>query len=334
MHLRLAITVLLLTLGCGGDAPPETVEETPPESATTAPTPGDEPGIPAGAEAISFLGDTLESPELPAEVEATYRERYAQAEAALERTPENVDSLIWMGRRTAYLGRYREAIDIFTHALELHPDEPRLYRHRGHRYLTVRAPDQAVADFERAAELVEGSPDQVEPDGLPNAAGIPVSTLHFNIFYHLGLAHYVAGRFEEAAEAYRACAAVSENDDTRVATAYWRYMTLQRLGRDAEAAEVLDAIDAGMDPIESTAYLQLLLLFQGEGDAEAMVGGPGEAADLQSTTTAYGVGMWYLLEGDRERAQEIFRRIVDARDQWPAFGYLAAEAELAELGSR
>jgi len=332
MQRRLAVTVLLLTLACGGEPPPETVEETPPEAGTAAPA--DAAGLPAEAQAIGFLGDTLESPDLPAEVEATYRERYAEADAALERAPEDVDSLIWMGRRTAYLGQYRQAIDIYTHALELHPDEPRLYRHRGHRYLTVRAPDEAVADFERAAELVEGTPDQIEPDGLPNAAGVPVSTLHFNIFYHLGLAHYVAGRFEEAAEAYRACAAVSENDDTRVATAYWRYMTLRRTGRDAEAAEVLDAIDAGMDPIESTAYLQLLLLFKGEGDAEAMVGGAGEGADLQSTTTAYGVGMWYLLEGERDRAREIFRRIVDARDQWPAFGYLAAEAELAEVGGR
>lgn len=290
--------------------------------------------LPEGAQAIGFLGDTLYPPELPPEVEMTYRARYDEAAAALEAAPQNVDSLIWMGRRTAYLGRYREAIDIYTRALTLHPDDPRLYRHRGHRYVTVRELDRAVADFRRAVALIEGTEDQVEPDGLPNALGIPTSTLHFNIWYHLGLAHYLAGDFEAAAEAYRACADVSEHPDSKVATAYWRYLTLRRLGRDDEARAVLEPIGADLDIIESTAYLDLLLLYGGEGDPEALLGPSGDDATLQSTTTAYGVGMWHLLQGDRAEAERIFRLIHAGEGQWPAFGYIAAEAELAGLGAR
>ena len=55
--------------------------------------------------------------------------------------------------------------------------------------MTVRELDNAIADFERATELTEGQPDEVDPDGLPNALGIPTSTLQFNIWYHLALAH-------------------------------------------------------------------------------------------------------------------------------------------------
>ena len=280
-------------------------------------------------QAVSLLGDTLLAPELPAEARDTYLSRYEEARSALGRTPEDADSLIWMGRRVAYLGHFREAIDIYTHALRLHPDDARIYRHRGHRYLTVRELDRAIADFERAAELIEGRPDEVEPDGLPNALGIPTSTLQFNIWYHLALAHYVAGDLESALDAYRSCLAVSAHPDSVVATSYWLYMTLRRLGREAEAAEVLALIDEDIGIIESSAYLDLLLLFKGERSLEDLVGPSSAEATLQSTTTAYGLGVWHLLNGRADEARRTFEAILAGRSQWAAFGYLAAEGELA-----
>ncbi|MEX2466382.1 MAG: tetratricopeptide repeat protein [Gemmatimonadota bacterium] len=287
--------------------------------------------VPAGVQAISFLGDTLRAPDQPAAVRESHLENYTEAEDALAEDPDDVDALVWMGRRTAYLGQYREAIDIFTHALTLHPNDARLYRHRGHRYLTVREPARAVADFERAVELIRGTADQVEPDGLPNERNIPTSTLHFNIWYHLGLAHYVMGDFEAAEQAYRECLAVSVHPDSVVATSYWLYLTLRRLGQDAEAAAVLDGIQEDMDIIESTAYLDLLLLFKGERDLEDLTGPAGADATLQSTTTAYGLGAWHRVEGREDEALATFRRIMEGRDQWAAFGYMAAEAELARM---
>ena len=292
------------------------------------------PTLPPGAEAISFLGDTLYAPELPAEVLAVYQARYDEAEDALVAAPEDADALIWMGRRTAYLGHYREAIETYTHAASLHPDDPRIYRHRGHRYLTVREPDNAIADFERAAALTEGQPDQVEPDGLPNAMNIPTSTLQFNIWYHLALAHYVRGDLEQALEAQRRCLEVSGNPDLLVATSYWLYMTLVRTGRESEAAELLEGIAADMEIIENDAYHQLLLLFKGERTVEDLAGPSGDAATLQSTTTAYGVGAWHLLEGRTAEAHATWERIIEGRNQWPAFGYLAAEGELARAAAR
>ena len=284
---------------------------------------------PPDVEAISFLGDTLRTPELPPEVEEVYQARYEEAAAELSDDPEDVDALIWMGRRTAYLGEYREAIDIYSRAIDLHPDDPRLYRHRGHRYLTVREPDHAITDFRRAAELFEGQPDRVEPDGLPNAQNIPTSTLQFNVWYHLALSHYVQGQLSEALEAQRRCLEVAVHPDSVVACSYWLYMTLMRLGMEEEAAEVLEGISEDMEIIESTAYLDLLLLFKGERSLEELIGPAGAEATLQSTTTAYGLGVWYLLNGRPEDAHETWERILSGRSQWAAFGYIAAEGELA-----
>ena len=318
---------LLLAASCGSDEPPSA--DSGPDASAAERALTDTPDVPAGAQAISFLGDTLRAPDLPAEVRETYTARYQEAEDALAAAPENVDSLIWMGRRTAYLGEYREAIDIYTHAISLHPDDARLYRHRGHRYLTVREPVNAIADFRRAVELIEGTEDQVEPDGLPNAQNTPTSTLHFNIWYHLGLAHYLLGDFEAAAEAYRSCMDVSVHPDSVVATSYWLYLTLRRLGRTAEAEAVLADIREDLEIIESTAYLDLLLLYKGERTLEDLVGPSGADATLQSTTTAYGLGAWHLVEGRVGEAEAAFRRILEGRSQWAAFGYMAAEAELA-----
>jgi tetratricopeptide (TPR) repeat protein len=305
------------------------------------PDPGAEPSssagprtLPEGAEAFSLLGDTLFIPGLPSEVEAQRMAEFQDAEVALETDPEDVDGLIWMGRRTAYLGRYRDAIDIFSYALTLHPDDARLSRHRGHRYLTVRELDNAIADFRRGAALTEGRPDEVEPDGQPNALGIPTSTLQFNIWYHLGLAYYAKGDFEAAADAYASCAAVSVHPDSEVATAYWRVMTLKRLGRTAEADEILAGFTGDEDVVESGGYLDLLLLHKGERSAEDLIGPAGDDATLGSTTAGYGVGMWYLLKGDGDEARRIFNRVLSGRDQWAAFGYLAAESELARMGGR
>ncbi len=62
----------------------------------------------------------------------------------------------------------------------------------------IREFDRAIQDFEKAATLIEGTEDKIEPDGLPNAQNIPVSTLHTNIWYHLGLAYYLQHDLENA----------------------------------------------------------------------------------------------------------------------------------------
>src|SRR5207249_2961747 len=116
--------------------------------------------LPPGVEAISFLGDTLRTLPLSPDTRARYERQLADARAAYDHTPTNADSIIWLGRRLAYLGRNRDAIDVYTRGIALYPTNPWLYRHRGHRYITVRELDHAIADLERAAALVAGKPDE------------------------------------------------------------------------------------------------------------------------------------------------------------------------------
>ncbi len=278
-------------------------------------------------EATSLLGKPLVSAPPTGEQRTRLEADLARAQADYDRDPASADAAIWLGRRLAYLGRFRDAIEIYTKGIARHPDEPRLYRHRGHRYITLRKFDLAVADLQRAAELVAGRPDEIEPDGAPNAAGIPRSTLQSNIWYHLGLAHYLRGDFAKALAAYREGMKVSRvNDDMLVATSDWLYMTLRRLGRDAEARAVLEPIRERMDILENGAYHARLLMYKGLRTPESVLN-LNTADDVQIATQGYGVGNWYLVNGDRAKAKEIFERVVSGR-AWPAFGYIAAEADL------
>jgi tetratricopeptide (TPR) repeat protein len=298
------------------------------EANTTAEPTETQAVLPEGAEAMSLLGQPLVP---PAPASDSTRERLemqlAEARGAAERAPQNADSVIWLGRRLAYLGRYNDAIDAFTSGMAQHPDDARLYRHRGHRYITVRRFDDAIADLSRAADLVRGTPDEIEEDGAPNEYNIPTSTLQSNIFYHLALAHYLKGDFESALPVWRECMTVSTNDDMMVATSDWLYMTLRRLGRDAEAEQVLEPINSSQRILENTAYHRRLLMYRGEIPPDSLLNV--QSADpVQLATYGYGVANWYLYNGQTDRAETLFRRILEQRN-WAAFGYIAAEAELA-----
>ena len=209
-----------------------------------------------------------------------------------------------------------------------------MYRHRGHRYISVREFDNAINDLERAAKLVEGKPDVVEPDGQPNARNTPIGTLHSNIDYHLALAYYLKGDFEKALPIYQREIAQAKNDDRRVSTLHWQYMALRRLGREAEATRALAPVKREMDVIENTAYHNLVLLYKGLLPQDSVLAtGPNGEMSVQNATAAYGLGNWHLYNGRRTEAEEVFRRII-AGGQWAAFGYIAAEAELARMAAR
>ncbi len=290
------------------------------------------PGIvverPENPEGWSLLARPLLRPELPDDTREDFEAKLVAAETEYAANPSDALSSIWVGRRIAYLGRYRDAIEHYGAALLVHPNDSRLWRHRGHRFISVRRLDEAIADLERAAELEQGREDRVEPDGLPNAAGIPTSTTQTNIWYHLGLAYYLKGDLDQTVRCYREYLARSKNDDSRVAGTHWLHIALRRLGRDGEAAELLAALHDDMQILENHSYHDLALLYAGRLTAVELQerldrgNGPGQAA------LAYGLARWYEDTGEIERAREAYRHIVAAAG-WAAFGTIAAEAELA-----
>ena len=278
---------------------------------------------------ITILSATLFCATVHAQNSVEMENNLKEAQARYDADPKNADTIIWLGRRLAYLGRFTEAIDTYTKGIALHPSDARFYRHRGHRHITLRQFDLAIRDLKKASQLVKGKPDEIEPDGQPNVRNIPTSTLQFNIWYHLGLAYYLTGQNDKALAAYRECMKVSGTPDRLVSTTHWLYMTLRRLNRKAEAAKALEPIVEGMDVMENTSYYLLTLMYKGILSEEQLLSET-QGDSPASHSVLYGVGNWHLYNGRREQALEIFRRIL-ASNQKTSFGFIAAEADLKQL---
>jgi tetratricopeptide (TPR) repeat protein len=278
-------------------------------------------------EATSLLGVPLFAPELRPERQKTLAADLATATVEFVKNPDSADTAVWLGRRYAYLGRYREAIEAYTRGLAKHPNDARLLRHRGHRYISVRELDKAVADLARAGELVKGKKDEPEPGSDPKRP--TTTTLQFSIYYHLGLAHYLKGDFASAEKPYGRCLEVARgSDDRMVAVSDWLYMTFRRLGKDAEAARILEPIHAGMNVTEDRAYLNRLLMYKGVHSPEDLLRAGGDG--VTRATYGYAVGNFHLVNGRAAEARAVFQQVT-AGEQWAAFGYIAAEAELARM---
>jgi tetratricopeptide (TPR) repeat protein len=317
----LLVGSFLLLTGCPSAKDSETEalpETTPPEKRTY--------------EAISLLGDTLYAPALPEVTQTRYDSALRVAQRNYRQDSTQLENVIWLGRRLGYLSRYQDAIRVFTEGIKRFPGSAEVYRHRGHRYITLRQFDRAVADLSKSAALLKDRPRQVEPNGIPVPlpANDRPTSLQFNVYYHLGLAHYLNGDYGPAAQAYERTLAYAESDDDRVAVADWLYMTYRRLGEDEVAERTLAQLREDMDVRENEGYLERLLMYAGYVDADSLLRATrrDNASSLSSATLGYGVGNYLLSEGDTVRAQQVFNEVIDGQ-YWAAFGYIAAEADLA-----
>lgn len=301
------------SLSCNGS-----VEPTADSKETTA----------AGAEVESLLGEPLYARK---DLEGIV----AQADRLVAEQPNDLAVLLVAAGTRVELWRYHEAIDLYTKAVEMAPEDWRPYRYRGHRYISIRQFDKAIRDLERARELAPHS---------------------FDVAYHLGLALFLEGRFEEAANEYERCRALANSPDalaldlsqefgedfrtcmeirrspsTRVAITEWMYRALRRAGRHDEARKLLDTIAADWTFEENQPYY-LLLLFYKELRSEEDLLAPEMLWTNRFETLAYGVANWHIVEGNTARARELLEEIV--RDPyWPGFGRIAAEADLVRMGS-
>jgi hypothetical protein len=276
-------------------------------------------------------GRTFLRPELPEPAKARLDTNLNLAKRNFNENPSE-ENYIWLGRREAYLYNYERAISIFSDGLAKFPDSYRLYRHRGHRYITLRQFDKAIADLSKAAELMPSDSLETEADGQPNALNIPLSSTQFNVWYHLALAKYLKGDFQAARADYDSCMKVSVNDDLVCATADWQYMTLRRLGEKEQAEKVLTLIREDMKIIENDSYLKRLMMYKGvlPVDSVLNVSASNDDVDLALATQGYGVGNWYLYNGDEAKAKEIFERVIDGK-HFSAFGFIASEVELVRM---
>ena len=235
-------------------------------------------------ETITLLGDTLISPVIK---EGESLDEFKSAQKIYFNNEDNSESLIWYGRRAAYLGYYQKAIDLYSEGIKKYPDDARFYRHRGHRYISTRQYDKAIKDFKKAIGLIDEKVDQIEPDGLPNKKNIPLTTLNGNIWYHIGLTYYLTNDMNNALKAFSNRSVSHKYDDNIVSSAHWLYMINRRLGDIEGADRIIDKVNSEMDIIENMSYHQSCLFYKGELE---------ESEIVIDDVALYSLSNWYMYQ--------------------------------------
>jgi tetratricopeptide (TPR) repeat protein len=233
----------------------------------------------------------------------------AHAQQALAADPRNIQLIVALGVAQSGVRQMLEAVETFSRGLAIEPNNALLLRWRGHRYLSTRQFDRAMADLTRASQLD--------------------STI-YGIWYHLGIVRFANGDFAGAADAFKHGQPKAPDAGELTGSTDWLWMSLSRAGRKAEADAMLARRPDSL-PINN-AYAQRLKLYRGLSKPDSVFT-PADTSDVQVATLSFGIGNWYLVRGDTDRARTWFQRSV-ASGGWPGFGFILSEIELRRLGSR
>lgn len=258
-------------------------------------------------ETLSLLGRPLFPPSIDSDTRQQLEADLRTARAAYNAKPD-ADGALHFGQISTALGRFGDAIEIYTRAIEAYPNDGRLYAERGRGFITLRKFDLAERDFSKAMQPVEGKPAAIDPD----------------LQYDLGLARYFEGQFGAAADALRNSLKTAKRPDRIAAASFWLYLSLERLHKGDEAGQIVQQVPAANDPDDP--YVRLLQFYKGA------VPEPLEPKGPNGVMLAYGVAVRGLWTGAVDEARTSFKRIIEKDVKlWTAPGYIAAEAELARL---
>ncbi|MBV9612944.1 MAG: tetratricopeptide repeat protein [Acidobacteriaceae bacterium] len=242
----------------------------------------------------------------------------AAAQKDLAANPNDVKLMLKVALAQASVWQDREAVATCTNALHLAPENSDLYLERGHREVALRRFADARTDLEHAIRL---------------------DSRKVEAYYHLGLARYFLGEFSQAADAFQHAVDQAPDTDSRINSTNWLYASLRRAKRADDAAAALARITPDITTSgHSLFYLHLVRFFQGtikESDAvpaEPVREGSDFEPELQFDTVAYGVGNWYLYNGNADKAREYFERVVKGR-VWITWGFVGSETEIARRKS-
>ena len=301
----LIILFSLLAVACGG---PRTESEKP----ESAPEP----------ETLSFSGQALYARTPDSVAAAKSDSLIASIRANTELQEEDY---IDIGRSLSGIGQFKKAVETYTEGLNRFPDSYKLLRYRGHRYINLRQLEPAITDLTRAEQLIAQEPPVYEVD----ATGKPGATYQHNIWYHIGLYHFLKRDYAKGAEAFEKSLAASYTGGDKSGASDWLYNCYMRAGNKERAAAVAKPFTAAFE-IENKdyPYYRRLLLFNGQIQPHELVDENKDIRELTlvELTKLYGLANFYLYQGDTAHAKALYNKILES-SEWAGFAYASAELD-------
>jgi tetratricopeptide (TPR) repeat protein len=273
-------------------------------------------------QALSFSGKPLFSK--PAEP-AVLSKSDSIIDAIKSKGEISEDDFVEIGKQLVGTARYKLAVDNYSEGLSKYPDSYKLLRNRGHRFITLRQLDDAMKDLTKAEALIRSEPDVMEY-GLD---GKPTATVRHQIWYHIGVCHYLNKDYGQSAAAFEKALATAGDSKNVVGASDWLYNSYMRLGLKDKAESLLAPITPDLDTDREQAYFRRIMLYKGVIKPEELIDvrmAP-DKMSVQDVTKLYGLANWYAYHGDTDTAGLLYKTILQS-DAWPGFAYAAAEKEV------
>jgi tetratricopeptide (TPR) repeat protein len=293
-------------------------------AACTQPDQKSEPvALSPGAEAMSFSGTPLypRKPDSAAVKRSDSLLNIIKSKASLSE-----DDYIEIGRLLLMQNRYRDAMANWSDGISKYPESFKLYRQRGHRHINLRELDAAMEDLGKARDLMAGQPDAMEY----GADGKPTATTQHQVWYHIGIYHYLKGDYANCAAAFEKALAAAKEPNNIAGASDWLYNAYQRMGEKEKAEKVLAPFTADY-PIEdkSYPYFRRLLLFKKLITPEELIDPAMDPTTMtvQDMTRLYGLANFHAYNGDAAQANELYKKVL-LTDQWLGFAYAGAELDV------
>jgi tetratricopeptide (TPR) repeat protein len=264
--------------------------------------------------------------------------------ARLAGEPDNYPLILELCNSYNYQLRYREAIELYNRAVALRPEDPDIRRQRAPRFLNTQQFKQAKSDFLFCETHKPGTLD---------------------IAYRLGLTCYMMGRRSEAADWFARAgeyARTGNDGEMEAAALYWQTLTAACLGEGFGPWLTFD-FTRSID--HHWAYRNTIRIFceafgpggicegglkgglerkgtENRGIREALLKAAAglyrspapeddEEQTMNGTILNYGVYRFYRYLGERDRAAETLKIILEYDAFWPCYAYLAAWTERADF---
>jgi tetratricopeptide (TPR) repeat protein len=274
-------------------------------------------------EAISFSGKPL----YPRKPDSTVVKR-SDSLLSIVKTKASLseDDYVEIGRLLLTQNRYRDAMANYSEGISKYPESFKLYRHRGHRHINLRELDAALEDLGKARDLMASQPDAMEY----GADGKPTATTQHQVWYHIGIYHYLKRDYTSCAAAFEKALAATQEPNNIAGASDWLYNAYQRMGDPVKAEKVLVPFTADY-PIEDKnyPYFRRLLLFKKLITPEELIDPALEpsAMSVQDMTKLYGLANLHAYQGNPEKANELYKKVL-MTDQWLGFAYAGAELDV------
>jgi tetratricopeptide (TPR) repeat protein len=198
-------------------------------------------------------------------------------------------------------------------------------RHADGEMIVDSRPSDAIA-----LALRVKSPIYVERAVVEKARGLKLDSTVYGIWYHLGIVRFVRGDFNGAADAFARAQSRAPDAGELAGSTDWLWMSLSRAGRSAEAKAMLDRKPDSLKVADPEyAYVKRLRMYRGQVAPEQLITKT-DTADVQLATLNFGLGNWYLVNGDKAKAKAAFEQSIKSGG-WPGFGFIVSEVELRRM---